>query len=439
MLMEKFKDYIPILVILFLLGGVYLGYSNVWICVAAFVIGLTYLNKNEFVFFMILGGTEYFGVIGRIILGHFTLFPQFVCYLIVLLIIYQNIIPIFRQNWVTNYLFLFLIMAFVICYIYGPQHAYSTTKLIRIVIYGFLCFWVFMIYNNAEDIDVKKLAYIYALVGVTYIVVGVDIYHFGNPTSILDFNYFRLAKGYADNFDFAISYHSVGLAALYGIVFLLSNADNRFVFQKKTILLFLILIYIAFVSQMRQGILGIFVIIFFRYILLIENKLGYKLIGLFLIFVLVWFLFNNVESDAFQAIAQAKNFEQAVNRPYEKSLAIIEQFPMFGLGLGGYSDDGRVHYPHNIFLEIINEMGFVGLFVILIISLYAMWNNRFTVKMMNANGSYAILLFLALFIRVNASSDLAENIYFFALLFSMKKHQCFLFDNDCHNLNYLKN
>ncbi len=432
--MRFLKEYLPILVIIFLLGGVYLGYANVWLCVAAFVIGLTRLNKEEFAFFMLLGGCEYFGVVGRILLGHFTLLPQFVCYLIVLLVIYPRIVPLFRQNRMANYLFFFLVSVFAISYLYGPQHAYSTTKLIRIAIYGLLCLWGFMLYNKSENISGTKLAYMFALAGVTYIITGVTIYHFGNPSSLFDFNYFRNHLAFDNNVDFAISYHSVGLAALYGIVFLLSNNNDRILFQKKSLILLLILFYIALISQMRQGILAIFLVLFFRFIMLVKYKVGYKFVGLLLIGIIAYFMFNSADSDAFQSVAQAQSFEQAVNRPYKKTLTIIKEYPLFGKGLGGYSDDGKVAYPHNIFLEIINETGFVGLFFIIIISLSVMYYNRFSWKAMNANSSYAILLLSALFIRVNASSDLAENIYFFSLLFSIQQ-KCLLPNERATNTN----
>ena len=109
MLTEKIRSYLPILVIFFLLGGVYLGYANVWLCVAAFIMALSKLNKEEFVFVLLLGGVEYFGVVGRILLGHFTLLPQFICYLIVLFMIYPKITQLFRQNCIPHYLFFFLI------------------------------------------------------------------------------------------------------------------------------------------------------------------------------------------------------------------------------------------------------------------------------------------------------------------------------------------
>ena len=140
---------------------------------------------------------------------------------------------------------------------------------------------------------------------------------------------------------------------------------------------------------------------------------------------IVLFMFNEVQTEAFQSVAKAQTFEEAVNRPYDKALAIMNESPFFGLGLGGYSDDGKIHYPHNVFLEVINEMGFVGLLVIVVISLYAMWYNGFSLKSFNANGTYAILLLLAIFIRVNASGDLTENIYFFSLLYSMGNRQVF--------------
>lgn len=413
------------MVILFLLGGVYLGYANVWLCVVAFLVALTRLNQEEFVFVLLLAGAEYFGAIARIFVG-FTIIPQFIVYLVTLAILFQRIMPLFRQNWMTSYLFFFLLAVFAITYLYGPQHAYSNTKLMRILLYGVLCFWTFLIYNGESNINPHKLAYVFAIVGVTYIVMGVTIYHFGIPSSILDFGYFgrKAFAKYAESF--AISYHSVGLAALYGVVFLLSPKDDKHVFKSQSIILLLIFIFIALISQMRQGIFGILVLLFVRYVLLIKNKMEYKLVGMLLLVGIGLFMFNDVQTDAFQAVAKARTFEEAVNRPFDKALAIMYESPFFGQGLGGYSDDGKISYPHNIFLEIINEMGFVGLLVIIVISLYAMMYNGFSWRSVNANGTYIILLLLAVFIRVNASGDLTENIYFFALLFSTSNKEYLL-------------
>ena len=417
MLTEKLKSYFPILVILFLLGGVYLGYANVWLCVAAFVFALTRLNKEEFVFVMLMTGAEYFGAIARIFVG-FTVIPQFFIYIVVLAILCRRIVPLFHQNWMQNYLFFFLLIVFFVCYLYGPRHAYSNTKLIRIFLYGLLCFWTFLVYNSESDINPMKLVYIFALAGVTYIVMGGTVYHFGTPSSILDFGYFGRVVKMDDGF--SLSYHSVGLAALYGVALLLSPKDDKHIFQTKSVILLIILLFVALISQMRQGILGIVILLFFRYIILMKNNMVYKMAGLLLLVGIGLFLVNDVQTDAFRAMSEAKNFEEMVNRPYDKSMGIMEKAPWFGLGLGGYSCDGKVAYPHNIFLEVINEMGFVGLLLIVVISLCAMRYNGFSLRSLNANGTYAILLLLAIFIRINASSDLMENIYFFSLLFSMK-------------------
>lgn len=286
-----------------------------------------------------------------------------------------------------------------------------------------------MIYNGESNINPRKLAYVFAIVGVTYIVMGVTIYHFGTPSSILDFGYFGRAHARTDD-GFSLSYHSVGLAALYGVVFLLSPKDDKSILAPRSIILLLLFIFIALISQMRQGILGILVLLFVRYVVLVKSQMGYKLAGVLLLAGIGFFMFNDVQTDAFQAVAKARTFEEAVNRPYDKALAIMDESPFFGLGLGGYSDDGKMHYPHNIFLEVINEMGFVGLLVIIVISLYAMWYNGFSLKSLNANGTYAVLLLLALFIKVNASSDLTENIYFFSLLFSMGNREYQLEEGD---------
>lgn len=427
MLIEKIKVFFPIIVLLFLLCGVYIGYANVWFCVIAFVIALTRLNRDEFIFVMLLAGSEYFGAIARIFIG-FTIIPQFIVYLIIFIILFQQITPLFKENRKISYLFFSLLILFIISYIYGPQHAYSKTKLTRMLLYGTLCFWTFLIYNRSHDINPQKLAYIFAIVGITYIVIGVSVYHFGTPTSIMDFEYFGRKTFAKTAEDFAISYHSVGLAALYGSVFLLSPGDDKYILKFQSFILMLILIFIALVSQMRQGILGILILLFFRYAILAKIPIHYKIIGIVLLIITSCFIFNDVQTDAFQSLGQARTFEELVNRPYDKAVTIMSEYPLFGKGLGGYSNDGLISYPHNIFLEIINEMGFAGLLAIIIISSSAIRHNNLSLRSLNANGTYTILLLLALFIRVNASGDLSENIYFFSLLFSTE-NKSFLNEN----------
>ncbi|MDD6482271.1 MAG: O-antigen ligase family protein [Lachnospiraceae bacterium] len=421
MLTERVKSYFQIIVILFLLGGVYLGYANVWLCVATFLMCLINLNRNEFVLVMLLAGAEYFGTIARMFMG-FTVVPQFVVYVVVLVILLPQIASLFRKSIASSVLFILLLSLFAIAFIYGPQHAYSKIKLARILLYGLLCFWTFLIYNREKNIDPQKIAFIFAIVGVTYIVMGVTVYNFGKPSSFFDFTYFgRHVQKFADSF--AISYHSVGLAALYGTVFLLSPKEDKQVLNSSSIILLILLIYIALISQMRQGILGIIVLMFVRYGLLIKRKgLVYKLLVFIAIAAILSFALTGVKTAAGQSIADSSNFEQAVNRSYDRGLSIMYEYPFFGVGLGGYSLDGKVTYPHNIFLEIIDELGFVGLFMVLFLSFYAMWCNRFSLKALNANGTFALLFLLAVFIRVNASGDLTENIYFFALLFSIDKN-----------------
>ena len=179
---------------------------------------------------------------------------------------------------------------------------------------------------------------------------------------------------------------------------------------------------------MRQGILGILILLFFRYAILAKIPIHYKIIGIVLLIITSCFIFNDVQTDAFQSFGQARTFEELVNRPYDKAVTIMSEYPLFGKGLGGYSNDGLISYPHNIFLEIINEMGFAGLLAIIIISSSAIRHNNLSLRSLNANGTYTILLLLALFIRVNASGDLSENIYFFSLLFSTE-NKSFLNEN----------
>lgn len=416
-------NYIQILILLFLLGGVYLGYANMWFCVIAFIFALIQLNKEEFIFVMLMTGAEYFGVVVRVFAGS-TIIPQFIGYLLVLLILSQRVGSLYKRYRIINNLFFVVLFLFVIAYLYGPQHAYSNMKLVRILLYGILCFWTFLIYNKAVDVNSQRLAYIFSIVAITYIVIGVTVYNFGHPSSILDFEYFGRVSFDKRFEDVTISYHSVGLAALYGVAFLLSPVDDRSILNIKNIGLLFLLVFIALVSQMRQGLVGILVLLCFRYIILVKGAIAYRLIGVLLLALIGSFLINDAQTESFQKVGEATTFEEAVNRSYDRSLMIIDESPFFGEGLGGYSSTGEASYPHNVFLEIVNELGFVGLFIILILSFYVMRCNHFSINATNANGTYVSLLLLAIFIRVNASGDLSDNIYFFSLLFATSNVSC---------------
>ena len=57
------------------------------------------------------------------------------------------------------------------------------------------------------------------------------------------------------------------------------------------------------------------------------------------------------------------------NRPflYERALNLGYQAPWFGKGLNAFSNEGLGRYPHNIFLEVFDEGGLVGLILIFLV------------------------------------------------------------------------
>ena len=98
------------------------------------------------------------------------------------------------------------------------------------------------------------------------------------------------------------------------------------------------------------------------------------------------------------------------NRNYDDAFKILETDFILGKGLGGFSTNGARAYPHNLFLELLCELGMVGtlLIIVLIFVPLLVKPNRF--QLMTKSNFYALPLIVAIFIRSMMSSDLIDSI-----------------------------
>lgn len=103
------------------------------------------------------------------------------------------------------------------------------------------------------------------------------------------------------------------------------------------------------------------------------------------------------------------------NLLYEKSLELIQQNPIFGIGLESFYAQGIGRYPHNLILEILVEGGFVGGFLFVVTGIafaMAFWKHRHRI---NSCGIAALVQAL---IAAQVSGDIYDNrgIILFAFL-----------------------
>ena len=95
---------------------------------------------------------------------------------------------------------------------------------------------------------------------------------------------------------------------------------------------------------------------------------------------------------------------------------MIQDKLYFGHGLGGFSDNGERYYPHNLILELLVEVGFIGFLLIVIYYMILAKKNELNFRQTTFNGHYIIIVFLPILVRSFISSDLSENVIVFSFI-----------------------
>jgi O-antigen ligase len=153
-----------------------------------------------------------------------------------------------------------------------------------------------------------------------------------------------------------------------------------------------------------------------------------------MILIAIIFILNQKDLSVFDTLAV--RISHAVNEQgggdsiagrvdrFDTAFNMISNRPLTGYGIDGFTqiyNDGRLEYPHNIFLEIASELGLVGIFLFAILVFVALFR-YFTQLNKIQNGEEKILawtlflLFLYYFANANVSGSLLGNRVLFTLI-----------------------
>lgn len=311
------------------------------------------------------------------------------------------------------FIFILLIIYFFIAYLYGPQHAYSNSKLIYIIVLGFCSIIYWKSYFESSTFQPLKVAQFLCLVSLLYAYIAFDFYGFPGPTNLLDFNFFRSSfAGIKTETDMVLTYHSVGVPAMMGLAIIFSAYKFQDLKKGKVLIAIIPLVILLLIAQARQAIVGTFIILFIR--LIIEKEFSFnKKIWLSIILTLASIFFiTHIKSDAIESSMNASSMSQSLNRDYDEAFKIMESDFIFGIGLGGFSSNGVRAYPHNLFLELLCELGFVGTVFVVLLVFAPLLTKLKRLQFITKSNFYAIPLITAIFIRSMMSSDLIDSITF---------------------------
>lgn len=271
-----------------------------------------------------------------------------------------------------------------------------------------------------------------------------------------------LASGYLMNYASVGRASGVGLLILCCLVFFRNTSFKMKLFATTVFALILFSVLISGARMPLIATLTLLVYLYFKSVR-IENRIlyvnkGFKwLTSLFLLSILSFFTIADsaLFSRVMYRLGLLKNIEVGSDPTgrldrYERAMSMWRDSPLFGEGIGsfGLSFTGvdSTNYPHNIFLEILAELGLFGLLLFLttlILSFFFMiraYKNDYTDK---AVILAVILGFLYFLFSASVAGDINDNkilITFIALGFSLsrfthRKSSCSKVDSNCVTVN----
>lgn len=400
----------------------YMGYVNMLVWLGVLAIRLITFNRKEFGFFALLFGSSMFG---RMFASQTLYLSTIVLFLVLGIIALRNeILSVINKSF-HSYFFLFVLLGFFFVeYLLGPGTHYADEKILKLSVRGLIWLTAFLIFAQSDDISNEKIAVSFLILTLFYLAQSAQLYGI-RPSSVFDFSYFRDSCGIIGrnkSQTLIVNYQTLGYLALAASVFSFLNENLK---SKHSILyatIILISFWVILLSGTRQTLIIFLVLAFMRYILGQRVPLPYtRVIGLCIVAVFLFFVISNLDSSSYNQVLDSEgSFSSHINRDTTTPFDVMDISPIFGVGFGGYVLYADKEYPHNFFLEAIDELGVVGLlFITAAVMCFLITNsNKNYLRYVSCNGSFVFLLFLMSFLRSMISGDLADSMSFFALLFS---------------------
>lgn len=339
-----------------------------------------------------------YGLIGIILPVELTMYLFFLVGIFLLRISNSNYKIQITNSWFNLYYLMFI--SVIIFFLFYPQH-----------------------YETANN---KFLRFLYLVVFKIAILSMIDYKSISNNSAVL---YQNLAYGASFTLFLFFIFFQLGFTESYNnssreilVGFLNPIWFSRFVADFCFILVFFILkykkfshmftialfmgLFLLFASGSRAPLLSLLITVYI--LIFIEFKNRRKQIIFFSLFfglsILPFIITLILNLNIYSVIARQEYIL--------KSITFIMDNP-FGYGLSSFgmlaSGDDIMAYPHNIFLEILVEIGLIGFLVLLLLLMRAK-------RYFSVNNIFSFL-FIMSFINAQFSGDLAANSYMFIYLF----------------------
>jgi O-antigen ligase len=325
-------------------------------------------------------------------------------------------------------LFLCLFLLIFLFYVIGPQSNYSNYKLTNFFVRGLpKIFFFFVLFT--QKIDSNKIINLIFLTSILYITA---VFNFEFSSNFFfEYGLVRFKTIYANS-------HLIGNYPLIGFSILLGQwfynekknpkSNNKILFIGYAV----ILILSIFISGARQSI--VFLILIPLITVFIYQKSFLKNLRFYLVIVVfsiagIQYLYQS-DISIINSTLNSSSIEESLNRVNEvnHTIEIIKNEPILGTGLGGFAEGltiqnkykefdsnlGRA-FPHNIILEILTEMGIIGLFL-LILFFFSQKGIRSFYNYISRSKFYIFPLFLGINLKYMISYDFTQSVEIFSFV-----------------------
>lgn len=301
----------------------------------------------------------------------------------------------------------------------SPNYGVSKTSL--------MFFWI-VVFILISPILIRKFGTFLESILVAQVILIISLYlYFGSPFDLLRTvnQFFRLGDESTNPITFS---RILGVTILFNIFYLRLNVfKNKF---NRSLVMFLSIVIISiglmymFFSGSKGPILSLAIALFTYFIVMF--RLSAKSIGILIALMLVVFsvisyfgsnsfildfiAFRFTDSDASFSSREVRMFG-ALEKYFSSDTSVFNL--LFGFGIGNFSNffdnSDSTSYPHNLFVEVVYELGFFGL----ILFLYSFIRPVFwSIKSFKKPYVLEIFsLFVYLFINSMVSGDLSTNFF----------------------------
>lgn len=308
---------------------------------------------------------------------------------------------------------LLVLVYFTVSTLFSSGGDFAGQKLL-LTVKAMLFSWVsfIVLFSNFRYVNTDLLCVVFLMYATYLLRLSIDANTILGPAGLFDFAFMRVQTietlGYIPDV-YYVSYQFPGAYVLQGLgIYFMRYRRSHTI----PVFLFTLGLVIVLYAGARQMIISIFLV------LLLWVVLSFKRTGLIIGAALILML--PLIYTASSSISSL--FESTVEEGYVEGggrglwlLAGVQLFldsPIFGTGFGRYNLLGNYDtYPHNLFVEILCELGVVGFLVLAAIFGFTLFLGRRYLKRY-------IYLFAGLFLMSMASGGMFDNIVLFSLVFA---------------------